>query len=830
MADTSHVAGAAEPAPPAAAGPVPGDGDAAGPAVAAPAAGAPGVAIDEWPRPIRRWSSLDLARGAAGVAIAALGAVLAVTATDTLGGMQADLARSIGRLPSPARTAAIGLAQIGAVVAPVVLALAALATRRLRMLAGVVGGALLAGGVTSLLGHGVIDEAQPASWQALVERESWITGRGFPTSAYLAGAAAAVVVVVRWLGPRWSRTLWAAVTVLAVVRIVSGTNLPLDLVVAFGVGVAGGSAALLVVGSPDLSPPGAAVATALRRVGVRLATLVEEEAPPGVTHAYRAAGPGLDLAVDVRSDGDRDRDAVARLYGRIRTRTQARRELFVPVDEAAERSAFMGLWLGRLGLHVAQPHAVARVPPGAALVAHDPVVGTRLAERGDDLNVNEMADAWRAISALHAGHVAHGALDLDAVVVADDGTAWLQRLHAASLDAPDGLLMTDRATFLVECALAVGAERAVAACRAGLGDEGLRATLPYVQVPALPLRTRLRLRGQEKVVGSLRDEAGEAVGAEEVELVRLARVKASTLLAFAGGVLALLVLLPQMTDLSEAAEAMAEADWPWLLPVVAWVALGYVATTATFRAATPVRPPFGLSYLTQLAAATLNRVTPNGIGGLGTNIRFLQRSGYDTTDAATIMALVSLTGGVAGAVLIAVFLVWAGQSGAAFPWPSDAVLLVAVGAVLGLVGLVLAIPALRRLVGDKLGPVARQAWGSIGELLTDPRRCAVMLSGSVGNSLLQLASLWFVLHAFGATVGIAVMGAVLFGGKALAGAAPTPGGVGAVEAALIGGLSGAGVDPAVATPAVLVFRLLTNWAVVVPGWFALRTLRARDAL
>ena len=157
-------------------------------------------------------------------------------------------------------------------------------------------------------------------------------------------------------------------------------------------------------------------------------------------------------------------------------------------------------------------------------------------------------------------------------------------------------------------------------------------------------------------------------------------------------------------------------------------------------------------------------------------------------------------------------------------------ILVALAAVVGLIGLVLAVPALRRLVGDKLGPVARQARTSVGELLTDPRRCGVMLSGSIGNSLLQLASLWFVLHAFGATVGIAVMGAVLFGGKAIGGAAPTPGGVGAVEAALIGGLSGAGVDPAVATPAVLVFRLLTNWAVVVPGWFALRTLRARGAL
>jgi glycosyltransferase 2 family protein len=828
MADTSRVAGAATPgggaAPPEAT--LPGDADTAGPA--APAG--PRVVVDERPRPVQRWLALDAFRAGLGLAVAAIGIVLAVVATDTLGGMQADLARSVGRLPGPARTAAIGLAQIGAVVAPVVLALGAVATRHLRMLAGVVAGALLAGGVTSLLGHGVIDESQPASWQALVERESWIAGRAFPTSAYLAGAVAAVVVLARWLGPRWSRILWSVVAVLAVVRVVSGTNLPLDLVVAFGIGLTGGSAALLAVGSPDLAPSGAAVATALRRVGVVLTSLTEQEAPPGVTHAYRAVAPGGDLAVDMRSDADRDRDVVARLYQRIRTRTAARGELLVSVEEATERAAFMGLWLDRLGLRAAQPRAVARLGPGAAVLAHDPVPGTRLSERGADLEHDEMAAAWRAIAALHAGHVAHGALDLDAVTIDGDGRAWLQRLQSASLDAPDALVMSDRATFLVECTLAVGAERAVAACRAGLGDDGLRAALPYVQVPALPLRTRLRLRQNEKLVAALRDQAGRAIGADDVELVRLARVRASTLLALAGGVLALVVLLPQITNLSDAAKAMADADWPWLFPVLGCVALGYVATTATFRAATPVRPPFALTYLTQLAAATLNRVTPNGIGGLGTNIRFLQRSGYGTTDAATVMALVSLNGGVAGAILIAVFLVWAGQSGAAFPWPSDSVLLVAVAAILGVVGLALAIPALRRFLGDKLGPIVGRARTAVADLLTDPRRCAVMLSGSIGNSLLQLASLWFVLHAFGATLGIAAMGAVLFGGRALAGAAPTPGGVGAVEAALIGGLSGAGIDPAVATPAVLVFRLLTNWVVVIPGWFALRELRSRQAL
>src|SRR5690606_19077846 len=161
------------------------------------------------------------------------------------------------------------------------------------------------------------------------------------------------------------------------------------------------------------------------------------------------------------------------------------------------------------------------------------------------------------------------------------------------------------------------------------------------------------------------------------------------------------------------------------------------------------------------------------VGGLGTNIRFLQRSGYGATEAATTLALVTLANGIAGVAVIAVFVTWAGQSDARLPWPGRSELLVVAGVALGLAGLVAAVPALRPwrgLVGGRVGPVVRRAGSSLAELATDPRRGATMLLSSVAGSAIQLACLWFVLRAFGASVGVAVMGAVLFGGKAVAGA------------------------------------------------------------
>jgi len=76
--------------------------------------------IDERPGPIAPRTATDLAGLGAGVALAVTGVVLAIAFTDTIGGMQADLIRAVGRFPSAGRRAAIGPAQVAAVVVPVV--------------------------------------------------------------------------------------------------------------------------------------------------------------------------------------------------------------------------------------------------------------------------------------------------------------------------------------------------------------------------------------------------------------------------------------------------------------------------------------------------------------------------------------------------------------------------------------------------------------------------------------------------------------------------------------------------------------------------------------
>ena len=74
------------------------------------------------------------------------------------------------------------------------------------------------------------------------------------------------------------------------------------------------------------------------------------------------------------------------------------------------------------------------------------------------------------------------------------------------------------------------------------------------------------------------------------------------------------------------------------------------------------------------------------------------------------------------------------------------------------------------------------------------------------------------------------MGAVYLGASIVASAAPTPGGLGAMEAALVAGFTGVGLDPGTAVAAVLAYRLLTYWVPILPGWLSFRQLDRRGLI
>ncbi len=137
----------------------------------------------------------------------------------------------------------------------------------------------------------------------------------------------------------------------------------------------------------------------------------------------------------------------------------------------------------------------------------------------------------------------------------------------------------------------------------------------------------------------------------------------------------------------------------------------------------------------------------------------------------------------------------------------------------------LAFPAGRRLVQSRVAPVISQVVPRLLDVAQQPAKLTEGIGGALlvtaGNILCLDASV----RALGASVSLASVAVVYLTGNAIASVVPTPGGLGAVEAALSAGLTAAGLAGTTAVSAVLLFRTLTFWLPVAVGWVALHYLQ-----
>jgi uncharacterized membrane protein YbhN (UPF0104 family) len=268
------------------------------------------------------------------------------------------------------------------------------------------------------------------------------------------------------------------------------------------------------------------------------------------------------------------------------------------------------------------------------------------------------------------------------------------------------------------------------------------------------------------------------------------------------------------------------ADWSWAPLIVGMSALSYVGAALSILGAVPDRLRVAPTLLTQLASSFASKLAPAGLGGMALNVRYLQKSGVDVAVATSGVGLNTVAGVVVHVFLLLTFAVWAGRSVlGAVRLPHPEVLLWGAAAVAVLAAVVFAVPAVRRLLAVRLLPLLRRSVHGAGHALRSPGKLALLLGGSAVVTLSYITCVYLSTRAFGGELGFATVGAVYLAGAAVAAAAPTPGGLGALEAAVIAGLVAGGMDHTIAVPAVFLYRIATFWLPTLPGWAAFGWLR-----
>lgn len=225
-------------------------------------------------------------------------------------------------------------------------------------------------------------------------------------------------------------------------------------------------------------------------------------------------------------------------------------------------------------------------------------------------------------------------------------------------------------------------------------------------------------------------------------------------------------------------------------------------------------------------------VAPAAVGGVALNTRFLQRSGVRPGLAVASVGASQLFGLGAHILLLLSFGYLTGTERSQSFSPSRTVI-AGLLTVAVLVLVVTAIPFMRKFVSTRL----RSLFAGVVPRMLDVLQRPMKLVTGIGGMLLLTGAFVLCLdasiRAFGhghQSISYASVAVVFLAGNALGSAAPTPGGIGAVEGALTLGLVAVGLPIEVATPAVLLYRLLTLWVPVLPGWICFNWLTKRGAL
>ncbi|MEU3959254.1 lysylphosphatidylglycerol synthase domain-containing protein [Streptomyces buecherae] len=313
-----------------------------------------------------------------------------------------------------------------------------------------------------------------------------------------------------------------------------------------------------------------------------------------------------------------------------------------------------------------------------------------------------------------------------------------------------------------------------------------------------------------------------------IEPVRLERIKPRTLVSFCAGAFAAYFLLSQFTHI-KLGQVVGEANWAWVAIALFFSGLTYVCAAISLLGFVPEKVPFGRTVLAQVAASFAKLVAPAAVGGVALNTRFLQRAGVRPGQAVASVGASQLFGLASHVILLGTFGYITGTERTPTLSPSRTVIAgLLTAAVLALV--VTAVPALRRFVSTRVRSLFAGVIPRMLDLLQRPQK----LFAGVGGMLLLTAAFVMCLdssiRAFDGDLSYASIAVVFLAGNALGSAAPTPGGVGAVEAALIAGLTFAGLPYDTAAPAVLLFRLMTFWLPVLPGWLSFSYLTRKEAL
>ncbi len=341
-------------------------------------------------------------------------------------------------------------------------------------------------------------------------------------------------------------------------------------------------------------------------------------------------------------------------------------------------------------------------------------------------------------------------------------------------------------------------------------------------------------------------EVKEAVEDDEPRFFESPKRIAQTIIIAIVAVAAIYFLFPQVVGVEDGLKKLTQGDPMWIAIAFVFSLLMFASYVALFRGVigAEVRLRWQESYEITMASLAATRLfSAGGAGGIVLTYWALRKAGMPPKNTAARMVAfnVLLYAVYMLTLLINGVLLRTGVFSGPAPAGMTVVPAVIAGAVIAIFLLITLVPGdlekrfskgsqvslwgrtMRRLatVPATLAVGTREALSFIRE----PSRGGLALGGAIGFWAAQIAILAAAFKAFGVDVSLAVIVQGFFVGM-FANLLPLPGGVGGVDAGMIGAFVLFGLPDNSVFAAVLVYRFFAFWLPLLPGIVAFFQLRA----
>lgn len=301
-----------------------------------------------------------------------------------------------------------------------------------------------------------------------------------------------------------------------------------------------------------------------------------------------------------------------------------------------------------------------------------------------------------------------------------------------------------------------------------------------------------------------------------------------TIISVAFLCLFVLLVVKNWDSFIESLDALKGADTYWLWVAVFGMISTYFAAAGGYLVVSIKKLFYIKTLLAQVAAAFANKLLPSGIGGLGLNIAYLHKNKYTTAEATTVTGVNSFAAFVSFCSLLILAILLSPKDEGPPTIPTLPVWAIAFAIVVVVICVIFLVKNIR--IHTRINTFVAEMVCTVRAYKKHPLKAV----GAVGMATLvtlgYLVALYACARAMGVTVEYSQIFLVYVLGAVATAAVPTPGGLGAAEAALYAGFIAIGAPSTEALSIVLAYRFITYWLPIVPGLLSFQYLQKRKLL